>query len=534
MTTAVQVQYRRGSSSQLASFTGAPGEMVVDTTNNRVVVQDGSTAGGWPAAKLSEVVTNTRTAISDSAYAALTTDRTVAYTAISAARVVTLPSAASYPTGTALTVVDESGSCSATNTITLARAGSDMIDGATAVVISSAYGYVAIHCNGSGKWTIVDQSTLSMAQQAAGAVAISGGTIDGVTVGSTTPAAASVTAPAAGNSSTRAITSAWYGQNMPGGSLNKFRNPGNDVDQRGTRSSALTITTSGGYVTDGWIVLPTGASVTAQQAASQSGMLSANSLKVTGASSVTDIIAKQRIESTVAAPFAGQTVTVQAKIYNNTGGSITPTLTVKHATGADNWGGTATDVSAANLQACANAVVTIVAYTFAASASSGNGIEIAFDFGNNFSTTGKTAQISDLDIRVTPGVATGQNSSPPPPELRPIFTELPANQRYFVQWSGTSINYASGVSVGTTGASGGIQFAAMRVAPTITFTAANTFLSIQGASTNLTPSAIATLGTVGPQSFLINVTISGGTTQTATRINDAGSGTSSIQASAEL
>ena len=55
MTTAVQVQYRRGTPSQIASFTGAQGEMAVDTTNNRVVVQDGATAGGLPAAKLIEV-----------------------------------------------------------------------------------------------------------------------------------------------------------------------------------------------------------------------------------------------------------------------------------------------------------------------------------------------------------------------------------------------------------------------------------------------------------------------------------------------
>jgi hypothetical protein len=54
MTTAVQVQHRRGTASQVAAFTGSAGEIVVDTTNNRVVVQDGSTAGGWPAAKLSE------------------------------------------------------------------------------------------------------------------------------------------------------------------------------------------------------------------------------------------------------------------------------------------------------------------------------------------------------------------------------------------------------------------------------------------------------------------------------------------------
>ena len=58
MTTAVQVQYRRGTASQVAAFTGAQGELVVDTTNNRVVVQDGATAGGFAAAKLAEVVTN--------------------------------------------------------------------------------------------------------------------------------------------------------------------------------------------------------------------------------------------------------------------------------------------------------------------------------------------------------------------------------------------------------------------------------------------------------------------------------------------
>jgi hypothetical protein len=53
--TATQIQFRRGTASQIATFTGAVGEVVVDTTNNRVVVQDGTTAGGWPAAKLSEV-----------------------------------------------------------------------------------------------------------------------------------------------------------------------------------------------------------------------------------------------------------------------------------------------------------------------------------------------------------------------------------------------------------------------------------------------------------------------------------------------
>ena len=53
-----QLQLRRNTATNIASFTGAIGEVVIDTTNNRIVVQDGSTAGGWAAAKLSEVPVN--------------------------------------------------------------------------------------------------------------------------------------------------------------------------------------------------------------------------------------------------------------------------------------------------------------------------------------------------------------------------------------------------------------------------------------------------------------------------------------------
>lgn len=52
---AVQLQHRRGNAAQVLTFTGAQGELAVDTTNNRLVVQDGVTQGGWAAAKLSEV-----------------------------------------------------------------------------------------------------------------------------------------------------------------------------------------------------------------------------------------------------------------------------------------------------------------------------------------------------------------------------------------------------------------------------------------------------------------------------------------------
>ena len=42
------LQFRRGTTSELSSITGAPGELFVDTTKDVVVVSDGVTAGGFP------------------------------------------------------------------------------------------------------------------------------------------------------------------------------------------------------------------------------------------------------------------------------------------------------------------------------------------------------------------------------------------------------------------------------------------------------------------------------------------------------
>lgn len=52
---ATEVKYRRGTTAQHAAFTGAFGEMTIDTTKNTCVVHDGSTAGGFPLARESAV-----------------------------------------------------------------------------------------------------------------------------------------------------------------------------------------------------------------------------------------------------------------------------------------------------------------------------------------------------------------------------------------------------------------------------------------------------------------------------------------------
>jgi Major tropism determinant N-terminal domain len=53
--TVEQVQLRRGTAAQVLAFTGAAGELVADTTNNRAVLHDGATAGGFPHARLNDV-----------------------------------------------------------------------------------------------------------------------------------------------------------------------------------------------------------------------------------------------------------------------------------------------------------------------------------------------------------------------------------------------------------------------------------------------------------------------------------------------
>ena len=59
---ATQVQFRRGTTSQHGSFTGAVGEITVDTDKDTVVVHDGSQAGGFaiPNLKTAQEFTKTQ------------------------------------------------------------------------------------------------------------------------------------------------------------------------------------------------------------------------------------------------------------------------------------------------------------------------------------------------------------------------------------------------------------------------------------------------------------------------------------------
>lgn len=158
----VRLQYLREAWSFLKTFTGRLGEVTVDTTNNRLIVHDGSTAGGFPTARADQVAPLGRTPVADANYTAALADVNVAYTALTAPRTVTLPLTTAYPVGRVLTALDETGACSITTTITLAASGSEMINGASSVTIGAPYGALGVMSNGAGKWILVDQAVTAL------------------------------------------------------------------------------------------------------------------------------------------------------------------------------------------------------------------------------------------------------------------------------------------------------------------------------------------------------------------------------------
>jgi hypothetical protein len=102
-------------------------------------------------------ISRKKTNVADVAYTVLATDHVVAYTSISAARIVTLLAPGSG--GATVTnprfyiVKDESGSCGVANTITLSVSGGANIDGAATLVINSAYGKATVYDNGTAYFT---------------------------------------------------------------------------------------------------------------------------------------------------------------------------------------------------------------------------------------------------------------------------------------------------------------------------------------------------------------------------------------------
>ena len=161
----VQVKNRRDINSVVSTFVGAQSELIINTTTNRIHLQDGTTPGGVPVAKLSDVTSSTVVSIADSNYTALTVDRNISYTSLSSSRTVTLPSASLFPVGTVLSIYDTIGGCSSSILLNIIRSGSDLINGVTGISLSTPYSFIDLISDGTSRWNVVGGSNTSKLQQ---------------------------------------------------------------------------------------------------------------------------------------------------------------------------------------------------------------------------------------------------------------------------------------------------------------------------------------------------------------------------------
>lgn len=239
-----------------------------------------------------------------------------------------------------------------------------------------------------------------------------------------------------GGQATSILPIAGPGVGVAGGFVNKLRNGTFDVWQRGTPVSAPTGNFP--YTADGWMVNPTGAGVTVNRTPAAAGTGNFYNMQIVGAAGVTDCILFQRIESFVAAPLAGKICTVQFLVYS--GVPVTPGILIQTANAQDNFSA-ATIVISTSLQPVPASTWTRVAYTFAMPNAANNGVVVDLDFLGALNGAGNAVYINQADLRATPNLPTGLCPNPPPPELRPIVTELAFCQRYYQTFSGTNSGF---------------------------------------------------------------------------------------------
>ena len=158
-----QLQLRHNTYAQVQTFTGAQAECVVDTSNNRIVLNDGSTAGGWPAAKLAEVTPRPRHDFGRGLYGrsrlrtGASLGHLIAYTALTAPRMVSLAGGGVISDRNPLPIVDEAGRARPRSRFR-SPAGTDKINGVEFPGRAQPVRLWVdtLESNGSNAWVIVE------------------------------------------------------------------------------------------------------------------------------------------------------------------------------------------------------------------------------------------------------------------------------------------------------------------------------------------------------------------------------------------
>lgn len=337
-----------------------------------------------------------------------------------ASLILTLDSAASLGEGFYFSVRASSG------TVTIDPYSSETVNGST--TFSLTQGQSALIISNGTNWLAIfdgvpaDGSITSAKLNTSGVVLPSGSS-------ATTLAAETVgTGVATGQYAVNAAIG--YALGFP----NKIRNGSFSVAQRGT--SGTVSSGSSSYSLDGWVLNPTGATISwSQTSAGYAGVdnstASYNALTLTGASSMTGLSLYQRIEGLLSASLAGRVCVFQITVQNNTGASITPTITVKTPTVQNVFSTTTTDVSAVSLQTVTSGSTAVLSYAFTANSSAYLGMQVQIDFGASLNSGSKNVVLYNADVRLAPNYTVGLVSSAPIPSFLNRVDEVLLNCRYF-------------------------------------------------------------------------------------------------------
>lgn len=271
-----------------------------------------------------------------------------------------------------------------------------------------------------------------------------------------------VLAPAA---PTQPATKGYVDAGGLGGFINKFYNPDMLVWQRS--SPVVIAANTSGYTANGYIVQANGAACSV----SVGGKLSAaaysrSSLTLAAASGLTTLTIQQRIESYVATALSGRTCTFQCRLLNNMASPVTPTLQCYTMNSQDVASPNTLDAQSA-LQTIAPGASAVLSYTFPVAVVAYNGYIVLLNFAAQLNAASGNVIMTDWDIRVTPGLPTGLNANPPPPEQRSPAIEFTNCWRYYQPLGGLLI-WCGNITTGATYYTYSAFIVPMRAAPTLT------------------------------------------------------------------
>ena len=143
-----QVQWARGSTAQVSTYTGPAGELVLNTEDWSLQAQDGVTAGGW----VIRPRLNVRIVTGTGAQTVAITDDLIAWApGTPAATTFTLPSSPRVGQQHSFKYLAASGSF----TLTIAAPAGQTIDGAATATLGALYAVLHLVYIGGSQWSVL-------------------------------------------------------------------------------------------------------------------------------------------------------------------------------------------------------------------------------------------------------------------------------------------------------------------------------------------------------------------------------------------